>query len=859
MSSSPSNSHVHESPCLNLAASTTNGNFQKPPSPIQAESTNHDDYHTVSIPNPAEITSDDEYDTVSVPNQAEITSNVNFQESPSPSLTASSTSKGETPSPNLAANTSNDKSEELLLKCLPLCLAILRGDEHGFDQAAQALAAASSSNSNFHRPRSPNVPNLAASTSRQSPSPNLAANTRSSKTQVLTPYSPAIPRSGRMENLYSLAARTNRSSFEEIGEENINEEKKLWGCLPLYRALLRENQSGFEKEAKALSKFPPDVTICRKVTRAGDTGLHVLVGAGKWYDSVISKPKSYALEGLVIRNNNGHTPLCVAAKVGNMEAAKKLLQLETEIRSVRATDDDTVGRYPIIEAARYGHKEMVLLWIGDMATKMADSPPTKESAASTFLHLLVVAEFYDVLLALVRRFPGLARAEFYGDNDDVSLLSLMAETPSAFRSGTQLGFWQRLLYSVAQANLERRLSDIEKSFVVNQPSVTVPSTESPQPTNELTWECFVKYPRNCVITIQAWLARMINRAIFKHIKDIKLMHKETLDIVKRLCKELMKEYKPKDIEPVLRKAVLLAASSGIPEIIEEIVDCYPDAIWFVNSENHNLFHLAVINRHEKVFNFIYQLSLYKHLVTTDEDTSGNNILHMAGKLAPLGRLNLISGAALQMQRELQWFQEVEKFVHPTLRTNRNSYGKTPKMVFTEEHKELVKEGEKWMKETANSCTFVAALTATVGFAAAITVPGGNQSKGFPIFSKEPAFTIFAVSVAFCLFSSVASVLMFLSILTARYAETDFLRSLPKRLIIGLGTLFISMTSLMIAFGATIYLVFGQKNGLILIPVGIAGLIPVILFESLQFRLLLDMCMSTYGPSIFHKQSSRLLY
>lgn len=104
------------------------------------------------------------------------------------------------------------------MKCLPLCLAILRGDEHGFDQAAQALAAASSSNSNFHRPRSPNVPNLAASTSRQSPSPNLAANTRSSKTQVLTPYSPAIPRSGRMENLYSLAARTNRSSFEEIGE-----------------------------------------------------------------------------------------------------------------------------------------------------------------------------------------------------------------------------------------------------------------------------------------------------------------------------------------------------------------------------------------------------------------------------------------------------------------------------------------------------------------------------------------------------------------------------------------------------------------------------------------------------------------
>ncbi|OIT05469.1 hypothetical protein A4A49_33336 [Nicotiana attenuata] len=172
------------------------------------------------------------------------------------------------------------------------------------------------------------------------------------------------------------------------------------------------------------------------------------------------------------------------------------------------------------------------------------------------------------------------------------------------------------------------------------------------------------------------------------------------------------------------------------------------------------------------------------------------------------------------------------------------------MVFTDEHKELVKEGEKWMKETANSCIFVASLIATVGFAAAITVPGGNnQNNGFPLFSNETAFTVFAVSVAFCLFSSVASVLMF----TSRNAEGDFLRRLPKRLIIGLGTLFISMTSLMIAFGTTIYLVFGQKKGWILIPVGLAALTPVILFESLQFPLLLDMFMSTYGPSIFRKK------
>ncbi|XP_059310365.1 ankyrin repeat-containing protein ITN1-like [Lycium ferocissimum] len=182
------------------------------------------------------------------------------------------------------------------------------------------------------------------------------------------------------------------------------------------------------------------------------------------------------------------------------------------------------------------------------------------------------------------------------------------------------------------------------------------------------------------------------------------------------------------------------------------------------------------------------------------------------------------------------------------------------MVFTDEHKELVKEGEKWMKETANSCIFVAALTATVGFAAAITVPGGNnQDSGFPLFSNERVFTVFAVSVAFCLFSSVASVLMFLSILTSRYAEEDFLRRLPKRLILGLSTLFVSMTSLMIAFGATIYLVFGQKKRWIIYPVYTGAYITAVLFMDLQFGLLWEMFMSTYGPSIFRKQSSRVLY
>ncbi|PNX90955.1 hypothetical protein L195_g047083, partial [Trifolium pratense] len=74
------------------------------------------------------------------------------------------------------------------------------------------------------------------------------------------------------------------------------------------------------------------------------------------------------------------------------------------------------------------------------------------------------------------------------------------------------------------------------------------------------------------------------------------------------------------------------------------------------------------------------------------------------------------------------------------------------------------------------------------FAAAFTVPGGNdQDTGLPIFLHDNIFTTFLIADAFSLFTSAASVLIFIGILTSRYAEKDFLRSLPWKLLFGLWT------------------------------------------------------------------------
>ncbi|KAJ0778888.1 putative PGG domain-containing protein [Helianthus annuus] len=99
-----------------------------------------------------------------------------------------------------------------------------------------------------------------------------------------------------------------------------------------------------------------------------------------------------------------------------------------------------------------------------------------------------------------------------------------------------------------------------------------------------------------------------------------------------------------------------------------------------------------------------------------------------------------------------------------------------------------------MIKTADSYMITAALIITIVFVAAITIPGGNNGDTEKaIYLTRPSFIVFAIS----LFTSTTSLLSFLSILTARYCDEDFLYKLPKRLIDGLVMLFLYVTSLMV--------------------------------------------------------------
>lgn len=343
-------------------------------------------------------------------------------------------------------------------------------------------------------------------------------------------------------------------------------------------------------------------------------------------------------------------------------------------------------------------------------------------------------------------------------------------------------------------------------------------------------------------------------------KDSRYHH--VLELIKRLWDHILTNLNYSDIMTTINQPSHLlfsAAEAGNAVFLSELISAYPDLIWEIDSKNRTIIHIAVLHRHANIFNLLREFGAIKEFIVrfTDDD-EGNNMLHVAAKLAPSTQLNQLSGAALQMQLELSWFEEVRKIMLPIDIEMRNKKGETPRQLFTIEHERLLRDAERWMKDTSNSCMIVSTLIATGVFAAAFSIPGGNDNNGSPNCIHRQTFTTFAVADATSLVSSSSSILMFLSILISRYAEDDFYRSLPLKLMIGLLALFVSITSMMVAFSCAFYMSYYHAQQWVPTFISVLAFLPVLLFVFLQYPLWCDIVYSAYHCRYLFRPSFRMI-
>ncbi|PNX91607.1 ankyrin repeat protein [Trifolium pratense] len=194
-------------------------------------------------------------------------------------------------------------------------------------------------------------------------------------------------------------------------------------------------------------------------------------------------------------------------------------------------------------------------------------------------------------------------------------------------------------------------------------------------------------------------------------------------------------------------------------------------------------------------------------------------------------------------------QAVAGVVHPICLDAKNEDGKKPFAVFYESHQELLKAAEQWTKGTAGTYITVASLVLTIMFAAAFTIPGGNnQQTGMPIFLDEKIFNMFLIADMVSIFVSASCVLVFIGILTSRYQAMDFYYALPWKLIIGIVLFLLSICSMMVALYAALSLILKGNHtgsrGFILGFMLFLGGVPVIILLVSQLRFIYKFIRST---------------
>ncbi|KAG6628692.1 hypothetical protein CIPAW_14G030900 [Carya illinoinensis] len=486
--------------------------------------------------------------------------------------------------------------------------------------------------------------------------------------------------------------------------------------------------------------------------------------------------------------NKGQTAFHIAVTTGHAHIVRELV-------SRMSTEDlgieDGDGYTALITALVYERSELALYLYPLTLLNHDDLLVEKGRKGAMLLNHAIYSRNLDLALHLIRHFPSLTHA--FDDRGESPLLAL-ASMRNAFPSGNRLVFWKQ------------------------------------------------------------WIYNPIVKAIVQ-LYVMKKLHKQSQKLLSCMCEEISTSFiQTGQLENIggVCDAITLAVKNGISEFVLKVARTHPSFLENKYRNSRNILMLAVLYRQSEILSNIYHEFDMKYTLTSYGDCNDDNILHMAGMIEDSTMLNQISGAALQMQRELQWFKLVERIVNPKIKESTNKNGLTPRQLFTKNHKNMREKGEKWMKGIASSSIVVAALVVTITFTIVFTIPGGyNQTTGFPIFYKERKFRIFIVLDTMSLFLSSTSVLKFLEVLTTRYTEEDFLEVLLKKMILGFSALMLSFLTLMIAFFYALEVMLDGIN----IPchLYVYIIIPVIYFLRTQFCILRNMIKSTYSRDIFNRK------
>ncbi|XP_034692321.1 ankyrin repeat-containing protein ITN1-like isoform X2 [Vitis riparia] len=570
-----------------------------------------------------------------------------------------------------------------------------------------------------------------------------------------------------------------------------------------------------------------------KISQSGNTALHIAVSCEQ-EDTVEQLVKSIAKNGhlwdvLSIENGDGNNPLHLAASLGSRSMCKCITDECKELLGRRNREGDT----PLLRAVRYGKKE-AFLWLYSMCEGNTATGYCKNDDGKNVLHLAIEGGHMDLAFQIIQKEEDLMDSF---DREGISPLHVLAEKPTAFRSGIHFSLLNKIMYHcifveelVPGAPKAKKNIFQELQKMIKLPGKSKKHLDQENPEEGQGIELHGHNSSNIGAQGHIPFPSKYGRCL----RFIKLLVSQVLLVIISVL-------------PALETPILVASKNGIMEMVTKILELFPMAINDTHKENwKNTVLMAVENRQSHIYDFLLNR---KHLLDREiafraVDYRKNTALHLAGKLAGYHHRQHIPTSMLQMQWEVKWYQYVQNSVQFDIRKNRDEC--TPDEIFQKNHANLEDESKRWIDSTSNSCSFIAALIATVAFASSASVPGGvNQETGVPILLHHLAFSIFAMSSLLALSCSMISLLIFLAIFVSKDQNQDFTRNLPRKFLLGLTSLFISIAAMLTCFCSGNFLMLKHQLKYAAIPVyALTGLV-MAYFVLKHFPLFIDLMKATF--------------
>ncbi|XP_031262669.1 uncharacterized protein LOC116120835 [Pistacia vera] len=150
-------------------------------------------------------------------------------------------------------------------------------------------------------------------------------------------------------------------------------------------------------------------------------------------------------------------------------------------------------------------------------------------------------------------------------------------------------------------------------------------------------------------------------------------------------------------------SLFFATERGIIKIVEEMLKLCLQLVEFKNHQKQNILHVASQHRQKEIYNLVKSMKIPMKRLVRGIDKNGYTILHHAANMKDDDKETHPIRPVYQLQEELKWYKRVEKMTPSHYCVFLESeFHKNCKELFIIKHSRLLKDAQKWIKETSQS-------------------------------------------------------------------------------------------------------------------------------------------------------------